>query len=229
MSGLKRVYSEKTQNDDVIRLSEENRHYLHNVLRMKGGECFELLTPQSLYICKLIKADRKEGIAQVESERLINPPSYSLTACQCVLKREYMDSVIERYAELGATKIIPVISEYSIKVVPEKTKLRYRQIAISAALVGESEFVAEIAEARHIDELKADSGDNILFYGRGERCPPKVTASAVQFIIGAEGGFTPAEVQSLKERGFIAATPFPQILKAETAGAVFCGMLRALL
>jgi 16S rRNA (uracil1498-N3)-methyltransferase len=230
MYGLKRLYSERPDiSGKTISLSQENRRYLLNVLRYGQGERFELLTPETLYTCELVKAGRKEGVAAVESERPILRPNYPLIACQSILKREYMDSAVEKYSELGATKIVPVISERGIRALSEKTLTRYRQIAVSAALVSENEFIAGISEPVRIEEIEAIHGDNILFYGRGSRSALKLNGSVVQFVIGPEGGFTPEEVGLLSRKGFTVVSPFPQILKAETAGTVFCGMLRALL
>ncbi|MDR2400416.1 MAG: 16S rRNA (uracil(1498)-N(3))-methyltransferase [Deferribacteraceae bacterium] len=228
MSGLKRLYSDKPKiSGENIHLAPEVRRRLADVLRFKEGELFELLTPETLYTCRL--TDKLKGVSRIEGGRGVTPPAYTLAACQCILKRGYMDSVIEKYAELGATKIIPVISERSINALPEKTLERYRQIAANAALVSESEFIAEISETVSIKELNAIEGDNILFYGRGNnRAIPKI-GGKVQFIIGAEGGFTPSELDTLKQKGFTSVTPFSGILKAETAGTVFCGMLRALM
>jgi 16S rRNA (uracil1498-N3)-methyltransferase len=106
--------------------------------------------------------------------------------------------------------------------------LRYRQIAVRAALTSGNEFIAEITEALAIEELDVIDGDNIFFYEKGAHIAlPRLKSTAVQFIIGAEGGFTQAEAEMLIQKGFTAASPFPHILKAETAGTLFCGMIRA--
>jgi 16S rRNA (uracil1498-N3)-methyltransferase len=228
MSGLKRIYSHKPEKfGGNILLPADDLHYLTNVLRLEENGRFELMTSETIYSCKLVMVGRKKWAAEIESKRSATPPAYSLIACQCVLKREYMDSVIETYAELGVTKIIPVISERSLRTLPEKTLIRHRHIAVKAALISENEFIAEISEPKHIQDLEATAGDNILFYERGGKSALEINGGSVQFIIGPEGGFTDKEVSLLTGKGFSAVTPFSPILKAETAAVVFCGMIRA--
>jgi 16S rRNA (uracil1498-N3)-methyltransferase len=211
---------------ETATLPEQEHHYLKNVLRSEAGDQIEVLTPNELLTAEIVELSKRTCIIRVLTRRELAPERYKFTVFQAILKREYMDTVIETYTELGVTEIVPVVSRYSQPELKDNAMRRYLEIAKKAALQSERERLPIIREAVKLADITPIDGDNIIFYERGERAMPKISANTVAIVIGPEGGFTDSEFTSLQRTGFVSATPFSQILKAETAAIVFAGQVR---
>ena len=216
---MKRIYLPEL----TVTLADNEHHYIKNVLRLGAGGRLEVLTPTELVLAEISAVDKRSTTLDIISSRPVNKPDYSFTAYQCILKREYMDNVVEKFTELGVTKIVPVISARSISEVKESAARRYNEIAKSAVLQSEREHLPEITAPVKISDIETHEGGNIIFYERGEPNVSTVKSKNMQIVIGPEGGFAEDEAEMLISKGFTPATPLPQILKAETAATVFAG------
>ena len=222
---MKRIYIKNPQAESVI-LDEKQEHYLRVVLRLLSGDQIEILSEDELLTAELIEVSKRKVSTAIISRRPLIKPAYNFTVHQCLLKREYMDTVVEKYSELGVTRIVPVISERSLPSLKEGTIRRFGEIAVNAALQSRQEFVPEIAVATPISSIQSESTDKLLFYECADRGLPMGLSSDVDIIIGPEGGFTESEVNSLVNKGYTVCSPFSSILKAETAAVVFAGWVR---
>jgi len=223
---MKRIWLDEVEGSSS-ELRDDAHHYLKTVLRSREGDEFGILTPEKFCVAKVSRITNKFTSLEILSERPAVKPSYSLAVYQCVLKREYMDFAVEKYAELGVTEIIPVISARSMKDVKDKSFSRYHDIAVKAVLQSENEHVPVIMPPVELADIQADNAEKLLFYERKEgKEPLKIQSRDVAMIIGCEGGFEDAEVETLKSKGFRVVSPFTPVLKAETAAVVFTGLVR---
>lgn len=223
---MKRIYLDKIEGS-TCELRNDVHHYVKTVLRSREGDGFGVLTPDKFFTARVKELASKYTLLEILSERPAKKPAYRLIVYQCVLKREYMDFAVEKYAELGVTEIVPVISARSLKDVKDKSFGRYKDIAIKAVLQSENEHVPLICEPVNLKDIDADYAEKLLFYERKEeREPLKLAAKDVAMIIGCEGGFEGYEVELLKEKGFKVVSPLTPVLKAETAAVVFTGIVR---
>ncbi|MDR2869967.1 MAG: 16S rRNA (uracil(1498)-N(3))-methyltransferase [Deferribacteraceae bacterium] len=224
---MKRIYyPHEVTNTNIITGAEQ--HYIKNVLRLDAGSLIELLTPAGLAVVELADVGKREITATLQSMRPLSLLDYSFTVFQCVLKREYMDTVMEKYTELGVTRIVPVASARSVGDVKDSTLTRYREIAKAAALQSERDQLPEITELIKIKQIPAEpEAESFLFYEREvQKSKPQISGRNLRMIIGPEGGFTDEEVALLTQQGFQCVSPLENILKAETAAVVFAGWLR---
>jgi 16S rRNA (uracil1498-N3)-methyltransferase len=223
---MKRIFLQDVEGS-TCELRDDTHHYVKTVLRSREGDEFGILTPDKYCTARISSVSSKYTMLDILTERPTIKPNYQLTVYQCVLKREYMDFAVEKYAELGVTEIVPVISSRSLKDVKDKSFGRYHDIAVKAVLQSENEHIPHIAEPIHLKDIKADNSDKLLFYERKEgKEAIKLTSKDVAMIIGCEGGFDEPEVELLKEKGFRIVSPFTPVLKAETAAVVFTGLVR---
>ncbi len=226
MYGLRRIF----YNGDlkgVIELDEASSRKLKTVLRANSGDKIEVLSYNSLGLGEIATIGKRNILVKIDSVRDIVLPKYSFTVYQCLAKREYMDWIIEKYAELGVTKIVPLVSARSLPSLKENTLERFKNIVIDAALQSENEFIPEISNCINISKINCDSDTKILFHERlGEKSYPENISNNVSIIIGAEGGFTEKETELLINKGFSSYTPIDCVLKAETAAVLFAGMVR---
>lgn len=223
---MKRIWLEQVSGSH-IELKNDEHHYVKTVLRSKEGDIFGVLTNEKYYTAKIKNITNKFTTLEIIDERDAKKPTYRLSAYQCILKREYMDFAIEKYAELGVTEIIPVISARSMKDVKDKSFARYNDIAVKAVLQSENEHIPKIMPPIELEDIEADNKEKIVFYERKEG-KERLTLSGkdVAMIIGSEGGFEENEIETLKQKGFRVVSPLTSILKAETAVVVFAGLVR---
>jgi 16S rRNA (uracil1498-N3)-methyltransferase len=222
---LKRIFFDGDASG-LFTLEGDYFHYLKNVVRAKEGEKLEVMTKNSLVLCEIAELSKRSAELRVIESRELVSPDYKLKVYQCLLKREYMDFAVEKYAELGATEIVPVISSRSLKELKDKTKARFKDIVLKAVLQSENEHIPTVHDAVDINDVSADMSSNVIFY---ERCEDKAAPSVskeMSIIIGPEGGFSDEEYTLLTSKGFQPVRPVRQILKAETASAVFTGYIR---
>jgi len=213
---------------DTFDVDGDYLHYLKNVVRAKPGDVIGVLSETHLAKCEITDITKKYAELKVQSIRETKQHNYKLKVYQCLLKREYMDFAIEKYAELGATSIVPVVSERSLNELKDKTKQRYSDIALKAVLQSENEQLPEISESVSIKDIIADMDSNVIFYERYEGAGVIKPANSMSIVIGPEGGFTDDEYNMLVSKGFQPVKPLQQILKAETASVVFTGYVRIL-
>lgn len=213
---------------DPFTVDGDYLHYLKNVIRAREGERIGVLTDSEYAECSIAEIGKKGAVLNIDSRREAKRHGYRLKVYQCLLKREYMDFAVEKYAELGATEIVPVISGRSLNELKEKTMQRFTDIAVKAVLQSENEQIPSISDAVDIADVKADMDSNIIFYERYEGGGAVTPSKSMSIIIGPEGGFTDEEVSMLTSKGFAPSKPLSQILKAETASVVFAGYVRIL-
>lgn len=226
MHGVKRFFYDG-EIDEVIELSEDVSRRLRTVLRAQAGDKVEILTVSKLALGEIGIIGKRGITVKIENVRDVLKPDYSLTVYQCLAKREYMDFIVEKYAELGVTRLVPVISARSLNSLKDNTVERFRTISVDAALQSENELVMEISAPVKLEKIKKGVGANILFHERmGKHERPSISGKIADIIIGPEGGFTDKETECLINAGFDAYTPINSILKAETAAVLFAGLIR---
>jgi 16S rRNA (uracil1498-N3)-methyltransferase len=215
-------------------LSEDARRHL-KVVRPKDGEAVELFDGRGgtrRYRWSLV-ADGPF----VQAER----PPIQLTLFACVTKGSRWDWTIEKATELGATTIVPVISERTIVRVDESEREQKRQrwmrIAEEAARQSDAVWLPELVAPVGFRQALALAAQTICFAGALTNPPSEPLASAAErfmggeanefsLFVGPEGDFTPDELKALL--GVAKPTNFgPTILRAETAAIFGLSVLSA--
>lgn len=197
------------------------------VLRPKAGEEFELFDGRGRWRIYRYEKDlvAASGICTAES------PKAALTLFACVTKGSRWDWTIEKATELGATRIVPVISDRTIVRLPQAERVakceRWRRIAEDAARQSDAKWIPEIRAAVDFADALPLVRETTCFVGALTNPPSRPLADAiadhpsrsVATFIGPEGDFTPDELAALLE--IAVPTSFgPSVLRAETA-AIF--------
>jgi 16S rRNA (uracil1498-N3)-methyltransferase len=135
------------------------------------------------------------------------------------VKRAQTDWIVEKATELGAARLVPVMTH---RTVAERVRLdRLESIAIEAAEQCGRTRVPEIVEpmklARFIEELDPA---RILYFADETGGEPLVSAlreGPAAILVGPEGGFTDEERAFVRGSRASAISLGPRILRAETA------------
>jgi 16S rRNA (uracil1498-N3)-methyltransferase len=215
-----------------VTLEGDEFHHLRNVSRLEEGEFVELLDGQGqIAKAKIVTLKKKSALLEVIERRVLPPmPQPHIEIVLCLPRFQKMDLIIQKAAELGATKISPVVSERSfLKALSKEFTgkfARWQKISLEACKQSGRAWPMSWGEPRTLevalDEAKGNPG---LFLFEGETAldiksalqkfltPPKT----LTLFIGAEGGFSPQEVEKFKAFGFEPVTLGQLVLRVETA------------
>ncbi|MBO7166558.1 MAG: 16S rRNA (uracil(1498)-N(3))-methyltransferase [Kiritimatiellae bacterium] len=228
----------ETALEDVVTLSKEASHHL-SVVRPKNGEEIELFDGKGRVRTYKVESQKAPLVATGEV-RNVERQKTEITLFACVTKGSRWDWTIEKAVELGATRIVPVISDRSIVRLaanerPAKAE-RWRRVALDAARQSDAAWLPEIVEAVDFeDSLKIVKDCDVVFTGALTNPPPKSfldelnaqkDLSSVGVFVGPEGDFTPQEMEALLSCT-IPVTFGPTILRAETAAIFALSVLSA--
>jgi 16S rRNA (uracil1498-N3)-methyltransferase len=154
-----------------------------------------------------------------------------LSLYQAVPKGGRMDLVIEKATEVGATRIVPLLTERGL-VRPRDAKIgRWRRVAEAAARQSLRLRVPEVAEPVGFPEAIREAGSGgVLLHNDLELEPLEAVIRApASLFVGPEGGWSEAELRSAEEAGLALAQLGPYRLRSETAGVVAAARARAAL
>ncbi len=156
----------------------------------------------------------------------------ALTLAIGALKADKFDWVVEKATELGATCIQPFTSAFTVARPSPARQARWREIARSAAKqCGRAVIPAVAAPLDFAAVLSLPAEARLLLAERGAAIPltalPLTAPRSVLLAIGAEGGFSPAELEAAHAAGFHPLRLGPRILRAETAAVAACALCQA--
>ena len=220
---------------EVLTLTGEDARHISFSLRARVGDAYTLCdTCNYEYACVIRSIDANSVTFEVlEKKPGDTEPDVSVTLYQALVKGDKFDTVVQKAAELGAVKIVPVLSERCVSRPDEKSlekkRERWQKIARSAAMQCASAVVPEIGAVlpfeRMLAELQnADCG--FLCYEAEPHIPMKTlfseksaekTAVDYRFFIGPEGGISASEAQKAAAAGLPLVSLGKRILRTETA------------
>ena len=114
-----------------------------------------------------------------------------------------MDLVVEKATEVGATRIVPLLTERGL-VNPREGKLgRWRRIAEAAARQSLRLRVPQVTEpVRFEDAVLAAGQTGVLLYNSPDLQPVEtVVRSPASLFVGPEGGWSEGELRLAEEAG----------------------------
>lgn len=220
----------------ALTLNERESHHCVDVLRLAPGSRVVVFNGEGLEVTAEITSVAK---SQVRLKPLLTvknlPLRCAITLAQAIPKGRNMDLIIQKAAELGVAKIVPLLSERTvvqIEAADVQPKLeKWRQIAIEAAKQCGQNWLPQVAEPvvpkQFFAELDRYEALLIASLQEGARSFKSVLSdfreqhgrrpSSVLVMIGPEGDFTPAESALAKTAGCLPVTLGPIVLRAETA------------
>jgi 16S rRNA (uracil1498-N3)-methyltransferase len=201
-----------------VDLDAGQANYLGNVMRLgEGAEILLFDGHSGEWLARIVEAGRKRMTLTVE--RQTRPPETipDVWLAFAPVKRAQTDWLVEKATELGAARLIPVITQ---RTIAERVKLeRLESIAIEAAEQCGRTRLPGISEPVALKALLA--AERPLYFADetgGEPAASAFRAGPALLLVGPEGGFTD------DERAMIRAAPHavaislgPRVLRAETA------------
>ncbi len=247
--GRRRFYAPPSAFDTgakTVRLTEEEARHLRDVLRLRPGDEVFVFDGEGLEFKCLVAESRRDSarleiVAEVAAASPESP--LGLTLALALLKGEKFDLAVQKATELGAARIVPVMTKLAdVRPKDEREALkrvsRWQRISLEAAKQSGRARVPEICAPVSFAELvKSDvsEGDaRLLFSERGGASLLETIAGwsnnplALTVLVGAEGGWTDEELSLARSAGWSVVTLGGRILRAETAAIVITALLQHL-
>ena len=219
----------ETIEEENIMLTGSDAHHAGFSLRMKAGEALTVCCDGIDYNC-VIRSITGDAVYLdlVEKHRCAAEPNIEVTLFQAVPKLDKLEFIIRKSVELGAARIVPVLTRRCISR-PDKKDfakklVRLNKIAEEAAkqsgrgIIPTVEPIVSYQEA--LGMMKQLDLNIILYEEKGGVPFDKVGfdgAKTVGLVIGSEGGFDREEVEAAAELDAVQVWLGNRILRCETA------------
>ncbi len=207
-----------------VPLTREQAHYLFGVMRLAvGGQVALFNGRDGEWLAQVAESGKRGGVLScLEQTRPLQLPP-DLWLLFAPIKKARTDFIVEKAAEMGAAKIMPVQTAFTNSERIRQDRLQAH--AVEAAEQCGGTFVPEVCDLQRLDKL-LDSwpdGRQLMFCDEAEagsalRLAAQDKGQPWAILIGPEGGFSDAERQRLKDLPFTHVVSLgPRILRADTA------------
>lgn len=234
------VEPEQIVEDTVFITGEDVNHIVH-VLRMKKGEQVLVSTSNDReYLCEITALEEEAvqlKLLDVYGSNRELP--IEVTLYQALPKGDKMETVIQKMVELGAVRIVPVVTKRCVVQLDQKKAAkkvaRWNAISEAAAKQSKRNKIPEVmmpmsfAEAL-LDAKKLEAA--LIPYENAEgmeqaRCMVDEAAKkrSLGIFIGPEGGFTEQEIEKSQQNGVKPISLGHRILRTETAGMMLMSVI----
>jgi 16S rRNA (uracil1498-N3)-methyltransferase len=206
-------------------------NYLGNVLRLgTGAELLVFDGASGEWLARVTEAGKKRMTLTVERKTRDPESIPDVWLAFAPVKRAQIDWLVEKATELGAARLVPVMTQ---RTVAERVRLdRLESIAIEAAEQCGRTRLPEIAEPVQLNRFVAELDPERHFYfadeGGGEPVAAVFREGPAVILVGPEGGFTDEERTFVRGTGATPISLGPRILRAETASLAALSAFMAL-
>jgi len=202
-------------------------HQLKDVLKLKTGEKIVVCDGQGNFgEAEIMKFGNKEIILELSDIKFQEKRREVNLYC-AILKKDNFEWVAQKATEVGVSKIIPVLTERTVK-----TNLnfeRLEKIVREAAEQSERAWLPEVGEIVEFKKaIKDAKGEKIMFEASGEHSPQPLSIcreGGTSVFVGPEGGWSEKEIALARENNFQILSLGKNILRAETAAIVGTWMM----
>ncbi len=208
-------------------------HHLMEVLRAREGDLLTVFDGRGLEgRAIVVQAERGRVLLRVEETWPASKETpQPITLYVALLKGDHLAEVVRAATELGASQVIPILTQHCVvRALSENKLLRLRRIALEAAKQCERSVIPEIRPLLSLGHIPSVE--------QGFVAQPRASAlvrdyfnpeKPTSLLTGPEGGLSEAEVGRLEQQGFTPVTLGPRILRAETAPIALLSLVTAAL
>jgi len=229
-------------NRSKVILGHDESHYLLRVLRVKPGQRVEIFNGEGgVGEAEIPSAGQSRVTISILERSEQKRPAVQFVLIQALPREQKMDLIIQKATELGASEIVPVLTERAVVRLKEDRGVgkqdRWKKIALNAAKQCGTAWLPKIAPVQtlkdfltshraygalivcSIDETARPIGEAILAARAG-------AVSSVGVLVGPEGDFSEAEMESIRASGAVPVSLGGSILRSETAAIYALSILR---
>ena len=230
-----------------IVLDEDNSRHVIQVLRMKTGDPLQLTDGKGILLtASILDSHKKKCTVKILSAETLPPKSQKVSIALSPLKNaSRFEWFLEKATEIGVSEIIPLLCERTERQHTRQDSLQH--ILVSALLQSQQTWLPALSEPIPFSQwlTTADYTHRLIAHCLEEPRPtedlaawrrrqtttgsaaasPAASAATSLILIGPEGDFSPTEVTSALNKGFVPVTLGENRLRSETAGVVAATLL----
>lgn len=214
---------------EVFDLPPDAAHHAARVLRLREGDAVEIFDGQGRARSGVIAAitGKRVSLDRLADAAVERESPLRTVLAQSLLSSEKMDWVVQKAVELGVTEIQPLDTARSVARLTaeraEKRMAHWRQVALSACEQCGRNVLPEIHPPQEIrdwlERMRDTHATKLILLPDGATPLQHHTPlqQGVLLLVGAEGGFDPAEQHAALECGFAPIRMGVRVLRTETA------------
>jgi 16S rRNA (uracil1498-N3)-methyltransferase len=218
-----------------LTLTQEQAHYLTNVLRLSAGcQLLAFNGQDGEWLVQLTEVKKRTAVLTVDRQLRAQSGGPDIDYLFAPLKRSRLDYMVQKAVEMGVARLRPVLTQ---RTIAERVNLeRMRANAIEAAEQCGVLRIPEICEPMSLEQTLAawDHARPLIFCDEAAKQENpldvlgNVSRGPVALLIGPEGGFDARERQSLLDKPFVRAISLgPRIMRADTAAVAALALVNA--
>ena len=216
---------------ESLRLKDDAiHHHLRRVMRARVND--ELIVCQPDETCFLMRIQTiNDDHVVLERIHVINNATHplSITLFQGLIKRTAFEISLQKAAELGAARFVPLKSARSIIKIDDnavnKKTARYQTIAKEASEQSHRQDVMRVDVPTDVRDIDLKPFDVVIVPYEAAFSQMRLSSvfadikegMSIAVVIGPEGGFSSDEIEHLKARGARVVSLGRRILRSETA------------
>jgi 16S rRNA (uracil1498-N3)-methyltransferase len=223
-------------------ITGDDAHHISRVMRAREGEAILVANGVDRTVEAVITSLEKDRVTATVIRELgmDSEPRVQVWLAQSLPKGDKLEMVIQKCTEIGATRIIPFLSERTVVQYDTKKEAkrleRWRKIAKEAAEQAHRCTIPDVDAPLSFREILklSQTADLRLFCYEKEagtqlrevlsswinELPSDADGKTVVVMVGPEGGFSEREASDAEENGFQPVGLGSRILRTETAGMV---------
>lgn len=224
---MPRFFTDEIQGDVGI-ISGADAVHIGRSLRMRLGDELILCRDGIEYISNIRTISDSQVVCDIkESRRTLAEPDCEVVLFQAVPKLDKLEFIVQKATELGAAKIVPVLTKRCVSRPDEKSfekkRDRLSKIALEAAKQSGRGIIPQVSRIISLDEAIGQMKEldiSVICYEKGGKSLSQIELKekkSIGIFIGSEGGFEESEASLCAENGIIPVGLGARILRCETA------------
>ena len=222
MSNIRLFHPENILENTTSLLSKEHTHYVANVMRMKRGSNINFFNKNGEWLSEIVFLDRDRIEVKFLNKIKESSKKSNIELAICLVKKNPMETILQKATELGVSIITPIISERT--EVKELNYERAQKIVVEATEQSNQLNPPELSKVIKLKDFleKLDNGSKFLFADVNSQNileKKDLEGDALKTIlIGPEGDFSPSERESILAKANTTSFSISKnILRSDTA------------
>ena len=110
MSNIRLYHPNSIVENTTSLLSKEHTHYVANVMRLKRGSNINFFNKEGEWLSEIIFLEKDRVEVKFLNKIKDSIKTVNIELAICLVKKNPMETILQKATELGVSKIIPIIS-----------------------------------------------------------------------------------------------------------------------
>ncbi|PCJ51748.1 MAG: hypothetical protein COA79_25525 [Planctomycetota bacterium] len=230
--------SKLSEGQSSIEVVDTDAHHMINVKRIKINDEVKLFNGHGLQVTAVVESvDKKIVSLKIKSICKSQLPTIEIVLNFVPPKGKNLSLLIEKSVEVGVDKIVPLVSERSIRSYQNEKSEKLNKIILEACKQSERAWIPELLPIinlkNRMEEVQGQNNLNLFFHPRGGKTISSLMGDSeqpriIQLFIGPEGGWSEFEIGLAEEKKLTLTTMTCPIMRVETAVIASISVIRSI-